>query len=80
MRREFNTIRITLLNAFLPAGYEDVKEQIHNSVVLALQHPEVFDSITKGTRVLPASNRPKAILFEGEPGTGKTTAARIIAR
>jgi ATP-dependent 26S proteasome regulatory subunit len=38
---------------------------------LALRHPEIFDEITQGTRVKVEPNRPKAVLFEGPPGTGK---------
>ncbi|MBN1501220.1 MAG: ATP-binding protein [Spirochaetes bacterium] len=61
------------------AGYEDVKRKIRESVILPLQNPDVYDSIAKLTRQKFESNRPKAILFEGSPGVGKTTIARIIA-
>jgi hypothetical protein len=61
------------------AGYEEVKRQIRESIILPLQNPEVYDSIAKLTRKTFESNRPRAILFEGCPGVGKTTAARIIA-
>ena len=61
------------------AGYEEVKRQIRESIILPLQNPEVYDSIAKLTRKTFESNRPRAILFEGCPGVGKTTVARIIA-
>ena len=61
------------------AGYEDVKKKIRESIIMPLQNPDIYDSIAKITRKVFESNRPSAILFEGGPGVGKTTAARIIA-
>lgn len=62
------------------AGYDDVKLEIEDTVVLALQNPELYDQIAKKTRARYESNRPRAVLFEGPPGTGKTLSARIIAQ
>ncbi|KAH7479481.1 hypothetical protein PRIC1_008974 [Phytophthora ramorum] len=62
------------------AGYEDVKLEIEDTVVLALQNPELYERIAQKTRCRYESNRPRAVLFEGPPGTGKTLSARIIAQ
>ncbi len=61
------------------AGYEEVKRKIRESIILPLMNPDIYDSIAKMTRRSFESNRPRAILFEGGPGVGKTTIARIIA-
>ncbi|HOW80924.1 MAG TPA: ATP-binding protein [Spirochaetota bacterium] len=61
------------------AGYDEVKRKIRESIVLPLQNPGVYDSIARKTRRVFESNRPRAVLFEGSPGVGKTTAARVIA-
>ncbi|KAF1331999.1 Aaa-type atpase family protein, partial [Globisporangium splendens] len=62
------------------AGYDRVKLEIEDTVVLALQNPELYEDIARKTRCRYESNRPRAVLFEGPPGTGKTLSARIIAQ
>ncbi|XP_062013561.1 uncharacterized protein LOC133729953 [Rosa rugosa] len=61
------------------AGYDLQKRQIEDTILLALLSPETYDEIARGTRCKFESNRPRAVLFEGPPGTGKTSSARVIA-
>jgi SpoVK/Ycf46/Vps4 family AAA+-type ATPase len=61
------------------AGYENVKRDIEDTVLLALTHGDIYDKITSATRMKFETNRPKCILFEGPPGCGKTTSAKIIS-
>ncbi|KAJ7946341.1 P-loop containing nucleoside triphosphate hydrolases superfamily protein [Quillaja saponaria] len=61
------------------AGYDHQKRQIEDTILLALRHPEVYDGIAHKTRSKFESNTPRALLFEGPPGTGKTSCARVIA-
>ncbi|XP_050369578.1 uncharacterized protein LOC126787722 [Argentina anserina] len=61
------------------AGYDLQKRQIEDTILLALLSPEIYDDIARGTRCKFESNRPRAVLFEGPPGTGKTSSARVIA-
>jgi len=61
------------------AGYEEMKRKIRESIILPFENPGIYDSIARLTRRTFESNRPRAILFEGAPGVGKTTVAKIIA-
>ena len=61
------------------AGYESVKRNIEDTVLLALTHGDIYDQITACTRMKNETNRPKCVLFEGPPGCGKTTSAKIIS-
>jgi SpoVK/Ycf46/Vps4 family AAA+-type ATPase len=62
------------------AGYDSVKRDIEDTVLLALTHGDVYDQITAATRMKNETNRPKCVLFEGPPGCGKTTSAKIISQ
>lgn len=43
--------------------------EIEDTILLALNSPQVYDDIARGTRQKFESNRPRAVLFEGPPGS-----------
>lgn len=61
------------------AGYKQTKQEVLESVILPLKHPEVFTNVARLTRGVESGVIPRAVLFEGPPGVGKTSMARIIA-
>ena len=61
------------------AGYEEQKRQIEDSLLLSLLDPSALDKISRGTREEESARPPKAVLFDGPPGTGKTSSARQLA-
>ncbi|PKU85345.1 hypothetical protein MA16_Dca003084 [Dendrobium catenatum] len=53
--------------------------EIEDTILLALQRPEVYDEIARGTRSKFESNRPRAVLFEGPPGMLPTKQTPIMS-
>ena len=66
-------------DAYVCLKCSDVKGKIKETIILPLKNPDVYDKIAQMTRKIFESNRPRAVLFEGSPGVGKTTVARIIS-
>lgn len=61
------------------AGYDKTKREVKECIILPMKHPEMFREVARLARGRDG-NTPGAVLFEGPPGVGKTTMARIIAR
>ncbi len=60
-------------------GYEELKAEVQETIILPLQYPDIFIKVSELARGKEIANFPNAVLFEGSPGVGKTSMAKIIA-
>ncbi len=61
-------------------GIDAIKEEIEDTLMFQLTNPTSYADVIAGTRGAGGhTNRPRAVLFEGPPGCGKTSMARMMA-
>jgi len=61
------------------SGYQTLKTEVQETIILRMKHPEVYEQVMRATRQREEKPTAQTVLFEGPPGTGKTTMGRIIA-
>lgn len=60
------------------AGYDSIKREIKNTIILPFENPQLYQNLVLNTRKIIEDIKPNAVLFEGKSGTGKTLSAKII--
>ena len=61
-------------------GYSRVREEVFESIISPLKHPDIFQKVAQAARGHSAQNIARAVLFQGPAGVGKTTVARLIGQ
>ena len=62
------------------AGYKGIRNEVLETILLPLQHADIFAQVAQQTRGEEATNLPKAVLFQGPAGVGKTTMAKLVSQ
>ena len=67
----------SLLRVACCAGYEEQKQEIQDTLLLAMRQPEVYEVIAAGTRLRQGSNRPECCPVRGPPWLRQTDQCKV---